>query len=56
MPRRVLARQVAASLPAWSGPYWDARVLDEVCRAWAQGLIETGWAVSTALYRAYRGE
>jgi len=40
--------------PQWQGPYWDAAVLDEVWRAYGQGLIEAGWAITTGVYRAYQ--
>lgn len=38
----------------WQGPYWDAVVLDEVWRSHGQRLVETGWEITTALYRAYK--
>jgi len=44
---------VTSAAPVWDGPYWDARVLDEVWRSHGQRLIEAGWAITTALYRAY---
>jgi hypothetical protein len=39
---------------SWPGPYWDAAVLDVVAGAWAQRLVDVGWQINTALWRAYK--